>query len=207
MLSFVGRLSPALTPLPARATLVDAAVIEACQRGDAEAFRALFDAYQARVYSLALHVTGDHGAAADVSQQVFILVYTAIARFRRDAAFDTWLYRITVRACWREHRRRRRFVSLDEASQPRTRARARAHEAPAEREYLRRERIDAVRAAIAGLAPKLRVPLVLRHLEGLSYGEIATVLDCSIGTVASRLNRARAQLAGRLAHLQAEPAS
>jgi RNA polymerase sigma-70 factor, ECF subfamily len=184
---------------PARAALVDAAIIEACQRGDADAFRQVFDAYKTRVYSMALHFTGDHGAANDVSQQVFITVYNAISRFRRESAFDTWLYRIVVNACWHEHRRRRRFVSLDEVVEP-----PQPREASVERDYLRQERIQAVREGIASLKPKLRLPLVLRHLEGWTYEEIAAILGVSSGTVASRLNRARARLARQLAHLQAD---
>jgi RNA polymerase sigma-70 factor (ECF subfamily) len=190
-----GKTEPARAP---RAALVDAAVIEACQRGDADAFRELFEAYKGRVYSIALYFTGDRSAAHDVSQQVFSTVYTAIARFRHEAAFDTWLYRIVVNACRHEHRRSRRFVSLEDHVAPHSQR----VEGSVEHDLLRQERIDAVREGIATLAPKLRLPLVLRHLEGLSYEEIATVLGCSSGTVASRLNRARARLATQLAHLQ-----
>lgn len=175
-------------------------VIEACQRGDGDAFRELFEAYKSRVYSIALHFTADHGAAHDISQQVFSTVFTAIARFRHEAAFDTWLYRIVVNACRHEYRRRRRFVSLEEhVEQP-----APGRDESIEGDYLRQERIRAIREGIATLAPKLRIPLVLRHLEGLSYDEIAAILGCSSGTVGSRLARGRARLARQLAHLQQE---
>lgn len=188
----------AAVPRPARSTLVDAHVIDACQRGDAEAFRVLFEAYKTRVYSIALHFTGESAAAHDVSQQVFVTVYTALARFRRESVFDTWLYRIIVNACLHEHRRRRRFVPLGDVTQ----SRLETGDPSLEHDFLRRERIDAVRRAIATLSPRLRLPLVLRHLEELSYQEIGDVLGCSAGTVASRLNRARTSLATRLGHLK-----
>ena len=180
------------------APLIDAKVLEACRRGEVEAFRQLFECYKNRVYSIALHFTADSGAAHDITQQVFVTLYTALPGFRHESRFDTWLYRIVVNACLHEHRRRRRFVpfeDLPESSTP-------SVERTLEGDYLRREEIHAVRHAIASLRPKLRLPLLLKHLEGLSYDDIAVALNCSTGTVASRLNRARASLAQKLAHLR-----
>ena len=90
---------------------IDERVIEACQRGDREAFRLLFETYQARVYSISLYYfKGDETVANDVTQQVFLKLMTKIEQFRRDAEFTTWLYRMVVNACLDEQRKRRRFL-------------------------------------------------------------------------------------------------
>lgn len=191
-------LAQTVTCRNAPAAQVAAEVLDACRCGDVEAFRQLFESYKTRVYSIALHFTADASAAHDITQQVFVTLYTALPGFRNESRFDTWLYRIVVNACLHEHRRRRRFVPIEQAGEPRPARGQRSLEG----DYIRREEIHAVRHAIAGLSPKLRLPLVLKHLEGLSYEEIAAALGCSPGTVASRLNRGRASLARTLAHLR-----
>src|SRR5947207_6459614 len=93
--------------------LLDERVIEACQAGDREAFRLLFETYQDRVFSIAVYsFGGDEAAAADVSQQIFLKLMTSIGQFRGDSAFTTWLYRLVVNACTDEQRRRRRFLAF-----------------------------------------------------------------------------------------------
>src|SRR5918999_5792865 len=90
---------------------IDECVIEACQRGDREAFRLLFETYQDKVYSISLYYfKGDESAAKDITQQVFLKLMTKIEQFRRDAEFTTWLYRLVVNACMDEQRKRRRFI-------------------------------------------------------------------------------------------------
>ena len=169
------------------------ALLDACQRGDTDALGALFESYEARVRAMAFHFTADAELARDVTQQVFVTVLAGLRRFRRDAQFDTWLFRIVANACFREHRRRRRFVPLEDDRVDRRCA------SPHEHEYLKSERAQALRRAIRSLPSKLQRPLVLRHIEGLSYQELSAVLGCSTGTVASRLNRARGSLASMLA--------
>src|SRR5215510_1953915 len=88
-------------------------LIEACQRGDREAFRELFEAHKDRVWSIALHFTGDESAARDVTQQVFLKLFTNITQFRHESGFATWLYRMVVNACLDERRGRRRWISFD----------------------------------------------------------------------------------------------
>src|SRR5262245_58620792 len=89
---------------------IDGAVINACQQGDRDAFRLLFETYKNRVFSIALYsFSGDEAAASDVTQQVFLKLMSAITQFRREAEFTTWLYRMVVNACIDEQRRRRRF--------------------------------------------------------------------------------------------------
>jgi RNA polymerase sigma-70 factor (ECF subfamily) len=181
--------------------IIDEGVIEACQEGDREAFRLLFEAYKDRVFSIAVYsFGGDEAAASDVSQQIFLKLMTAIGQFRGDSAFTTWLYRLVVNACMDEQRKRRRFLPFGESipmSNPEERR-------PQEKRFARLELADSVQEAIQELTPKLRMPILLKYVEGLSYEEIAGVLGCSKGTVASRLNRGHQRLARRLSHLRDE---
>ena len=178
--------------------LIDGAVIEACQQGDRDAFQILFETYKDKVFSIAIYSTGgDRAVAEDVTQQIFLKLFTAIRQFRGDSEFTTWLYRLVVNACLDERRRRKRWLPWGEAvttTNPSTRK-------PQEQQFDRLEVTAAVREAIAELKPNFRLPILLKYIEGLSYEEIATVMGCSKGTVASRLNRGHSQLAKRLAHL------
>jgi len=190
-------------------------LIEACRQGDREAFRQLFETHKDRVWSIALRFTGDDATARDITQQVFLKLFTTIGQFRRDAGFATWLYRLVVNACLDEQRRQRRFLSLDFL-----RAGAGAGDSrdeddvemeiedlkqtgrPQEEMFSRIEISQAVNMAVAELKPKLRIAILLKYFEELSYEEMAEVLGCSTGTVASRLNRGHKELARKLAHLK-----
>ena len=177
----------------------EARVVESCQRGDREAFRLLFESHKDRVYNVALYFFGgDEAMASDVTQQVFLKLFTRIGQFRRESEFTTWLHRLTVNACIDEQRKRRRFGDLEEVP----RARSPRAAGGAEERVARLEASDAVREAVAGLKPKLRVAILLKYFEELSYDEIAAALGCSKGTVASRLNRGHKALARRLGHLR-----
>ena len=178
--------------------LIDGRVIEACQQGDRAAFQLLFEAYKDKVFSIAVYsIGGDRSVADDVTQQIFLKLFTAIRQFRGDSEFTTWLYRLVVNACLDERRRRRRWLPWGE-----TVAMGNPSETkPQEKQYARLEVAEAVREAIAELKPKFRLPILLKYIEGLSYEEIASVMGCSKGTVASRLNRGHSQLAKRLSHL------
>ena len=177
-------------------------ILEACRRGDREAFRALYEAYKDRVYSIAFHFfQADADAAGEVTQQVFLKVMREIGRFRGDAAFSTWLYRLVVNACVDRTRRQRTDVagedpvtldSIAAATRP-------SHEAA----FARREVETRVQHAVATLPPKLRAAILLRYFEDLSYTDMANALNCSIGTVASRLSRGHRLLAKKLAPVRA----
>ena len=180
---------------------IDGQTIAACQQGDREALRLLFEAYRDRVYSIAVYAMGgDVSAAADVTQQVFVKLMTRIGQFRGSSEFTTWLHRLVVNCCLDELRKQRRFVPLAEFGLTKT-SRRQISQATT---YARRELAGQVQAAIADLKPKLRWPILLKYVEGLSYEEIAAVLGCSKGTVASRLNRGHKALAKRLGHLRGQ---
>jgi RNA polymerase sigma-70 factor, ECF subfamily len=181
--------------------LIDGTVIQACQQGDREAFQLLFEAYKDKVFSIATYSTGgDRSMADDVTQQIFLKLFTAIQQFRGDSEFTTWLYRLVVNACLDERRRRKRLLPWGESTVPTSHG----HRKPQEQQYARLELAAAVQEAIAELKPKFRMPILLKYIEGLSYEEIADVMGCSKGTVASRLNRGHSQLAKRLSYLKNE---
>jgi RNA polymerase sigma-70 factor, ECF subfamily len=174
-------------------------IVEACRAGDREAFRLLFETHRDRVYSVALYFFGgDEATASDVTQQVFVKLFDKIGQFHGDAEFTTWLYRMATNACIDEQRKRRRFLPFGDAfgmKEPRARMQQ-------EERAARREVADSVKQAVATLKPKLRVVMLLKYFEELSYEEIAEVLGCSKGTVASRLNRGHKILARKLKHLR-----
>jgi RNA polymerase sigma-70 factor (ECF subfamily) len=183
--------------------LIDGRVIEACQQGDRAAFQLLFETYKDKVFSIAVYSSGgDRSVADDVTQQIFLKLFTAIRQFRGDSEFTTWLYRLVVNACLDERRRRRRLLPWGETVAMRNPS----DKKPQEKQYARLEIAEAVQEAIGELKPKFRLPILLKYIEGLSYEEIASVMGCSKGTVASRLNRGHSQLAKRLSHLN-NPAS
>ena len=176
-------------------------LIEACQRGERDSFRALFEAHKDKVYSIALRYAGDETAAMDIAQEIFLKLFSAIRQFRGEATFESWLYRLVVNSCMDQKRRRHRFLPLVEEFVEALRSSGEnvLHK------LLRVEVSERVRAAVASLPPEQRIVVILRYTEGLSYEEIASALGCSMGTVASRLNRAHKFLERRLAHVvQAE---
>ena len=171
-------------------------LVAACQRGEREAFRALFELHKDRVFSIALRFSGDRAVAMDIAQDTFLKLFSSIRDFRGEAGFETWLYRLVVNSCLDHKRRSWRLIPIaDELMSVLT--------GPSDslREVLREELRGRVRAAVERLSPDLRMVIVLRYTEGLSYDEIAAILGCSGGTVASRLNRAHKALERRLSHL------
>jgi RNA polymerase sigma-70 factor (ECF subfamily) len=170
-------------------------IIESCRLGDRDAFRVLYDLYKDRVYSIALYFFhGDPSAAGDVTQQVFLKLMISIGQFRGDAEFSTWLYRLVVNACTDAARSRKPSTVISDRSQ------LEAFAAPGsqEKDYERAQMANSVRAAVSALPPKFRIAVLLRYFEDFSYEQMAEALDCSMGTVASRLSRGHKMLAERL---------
>ena len=170
-----------------------------CRNGDRRAFELLYEAHQKRVFSVALNFFGGNAAAAeDVAQQVFLKIFNKIGDFRAASEFTTWIYRITVNACIDEQRKTRKFFSIENFF-----GEFRVKKTEVEK-FDEREVSGEVQKAIGELKPKFRLPILLKYSEGLSYEEIAKVLDCSIGTISSRLNRGHKMLAQKLQHLKKE---
>lgn len=166
----------------------DSQLIAAWQRGDEDAFQALFERYRARVVNIAWRFLGDADAAQDAAQEVFVKLYTSARDYRPDAEFSTWLYRVTANACLDALRKRRRWRTAPETDLTQMPADESASpEAQAASAELARQ----VRAAIASLPPNQRMAVVLQRYEELSYKQIAAVLNTSVPAVESLLFRAK----------------
>jgi RNA polymerase sigma-70 factor (ECF subfamily) len=174
--------------------------IVAAQQGDRAAFRVLYDRYRDRVYNLIFYSIGNELSAEDVLQIVFVKIYRGLPGFRFESSLATWIYRITINECLNQQRGRNAqhipFEALlgsddelDKGSAP-------------DLQHAEGERREIIHRAVMELSPKLRAVVALKYLEELSYGEIASVLECSQGTVASRLNRALSNLEERLRPLR-----
>jgi len=172
-------------------------LIESCRRGDPEAFRALFEMYKDRVYSVALRYSGDATLAQDIAQETFVKLFSTIGSFRGDSRFESWLYRLVVNSCFDHKRRTHRLMPLFDG----LRSVLRTPSASALDEMLRNETSVQLKSVIASLPPDQRMVIVLRYTQGLSYDEIAEIMGCSAGTVGSRLNRVHKLLETRLARL------
>jgi RNA polymerase sigma-70 factor (ECF subfamily) len=173
--------------------------IEACQCGDTEAFRLVYESYKDRVYSIALcFFEGDEATAGDITQQVFLKLMTNISKFENRSQFSTWLYRVVTNACLDRKRSLRRLLFFGSSNEIQIRDKRRS----LEEAFVHREIEASIRKAVAALKPRLRIAILLKYFEDLSYEEMAIALGCSKGTVASRLNRAHRILARKLIHLR-----
>jgi RNA polymerase sigma-70 factor (ECF subfamily) len=172
-------------------------LIRAARRGDGIAFGQLVRAYQDRLCTSLLHVCGSSDDAEDVAQEAFVQAYLKLASFAGESAFYTWLYRIAFNAAISRRRRRKGETSV-ELTREATGQEPFDDAEPAEERLLREERAAAVQRALALLSGEHRAILVLREVEGCDYDEIAQILTLPIGTVRSRLHRARLQLKEQL---------
>jgi RNA polymerase sigma-70 factor, ECF subfamily len=183
-----------LTTLPNGADTGDLSLVRRVQKGDKSAFDALVLKYQHKVLKLVQRYVRDPAEAEDVTQDAFIKAYRALPGFRGDSAFYTWLYRIAINTAKNalvSSRRRPMTYDLDgEGNGPDLSQRLRDPDTP-ERLLLTDEIRVTVNRAIDNLPEDLRTAIVLRELEGLSYEDIARTMDCPVGTVRSRIFRAR----------------
>ena len=174
---------------------VDQLLVERVQKGDKPAFDLLVLKYQHRIISLVSRYVSDSAEAHDVAQEAFIKAYRAIGNFRGDSAFYTWLYRIAINTAknWLVARSRRppaSDIDAADAEQYDLESRLKERGTP-ENELLREEIEQTVNAAISALPEDLRTAIMLREMDGMSYEDIATTMECPIGTVRSRIFRAR----------------
>jgi RNA polymerase sigma-70 factor (ECF subfamily) len=172
-------------------------LIEQAQAGDVGAYNTLVLHYQDAVYNVAYRIMGEPGAAADASQEAFISAYKALHRFR-GGSFKSWLMRIVTNACYDELRRRKRRPqsSLDQIVESYESSPLLVSQSTPGPEENRQwtEMIEAISHCLDELPDEQRVATVLRDVEGYDYGEIAEIMASTLGTVKSRLSRARAKL-------------
>jgi RNA polymerase sigma-70 factor, ECF subfamily len=177
--------------------LDDKELIHATLRGDSVAFDGLVRKYQDRLLSAVAHVSGSRVEAEDVVQEAFVQAYLKLPSFAGGSSFYTWLYRIALNGAISRRRKRRGGASIEQTRDLAGNEPADTTE-PAEDRLLRRERAAQVRRALSELPDEFRVVLVLREMEGCDYDTIAQILELPIGTVRSRLHRARLQLKEQL---------
>jgi len=180
------------------ASMNEPALIEAARKGDLDAFNTLVLAYQHQVYNLAYRIMGDEASAADVTQEAFISAYKHMSSFRGES-FKSWMYRIVTNASYDELRRRKRrpAVSLEglvDDSETEIEYDIPDESIGPEARLEQRELASAIQAGIETLPPDQRLTLVLSDVQGMSYEEIASITGANLGTVKSRLSRARAKL-------------
>jgi RNA polymerase sigma-70 factor (ECF subfamily) len=181
----------------------DVQLIDDCLRGDSASFGLLVRKYQDRLYNTLCHVVGSREEAEDVAQEAFVQAFVKLASFQRNSAFYTWLYRIAFNTAVSRSRRKRPQRSVDAAREALGEEPMDTTEEVTER-LLREERATQVRAALEELSEEHRSILVLREMEGLCYEEIAEVLELPVGTVRSRLHRARSQMRDQLKEVLGE---
>lgn len=181
----------------------DGDLLAAYARRERGAFDRILDRYERRVYAIALRMCGNPDDARDITQEVFVSALRALGRFRGDAQLSTWFHRVAVNASLDYLRRssRRRTAPVEEAA-------AIASTDPSPDEVAGASlRAREVQRALAAISPDHRAVLVLHDLQQLDYAEVASTLDIPVGTVKSRIHRARVEMAGLLGHLRAtEPA-
>jgi RNA polymerase sigma-70 factor (ECF subfamily) len=181
----------------------DQLLVERVQAGDKQAYGLLVAKYQRRLLRLVSRLVRDPHEAEDVAQEAFIKAYRALPNFRGESAFYTWLYRIGINTAknWLISNSRRvptsTEVDSEEAENYSEGDLLRDVDTP-ERLLMSKQIAEAVNAAMAGLPDELRTAITLREIDGLSYEEIAEVMDCPIGTVRSRIFRAREAIAQKL---------
>ena len=182
---------------PGPSEIDERALIQRCIAGDATAFEPLVEKYRQRVWRLAYQVLHDREEAWDVAQDAFVRAFHSLPSFRGQSAFYTWLFRITVNVATDRHRQRgaqARAFGPERVSEEEW---ARTTPDPGggpEQQAARKEQRERIRSALDALPPKARTIIMLSDVEGLSYREIAEVLNCPIGTVMSRLHNARKRL-------------
>ena len=184
----------------------DAELIERFNQGEKEVFGILAERYSGRAYQIAYGVLGSREDAQEVAQDVFVRIYKALPRFRGDARFSTWMYRIAMNLArnkyrWNKTRGSQKKISLEATEEDENNAygiQVPATEPPPDKQADLTEFQQNVMNEIQNLPPLYKEALILRNVEELSYEQIAEVLNCKLGTIKSRIARAREELRKRL---------
>ena len=188
---------------PSAGDILDQELVARVQRGDKKAFDLLVRRYQSKILLLVGRYIRDPGESQDVAQEAFIKAYRALPGFRGESAFFTWLYRIAINTAKNHLQSRSRLpvsdgdVDIEDAEQLDSAPRLKDQETP-EHLLLTEELGAVITAAIEELPEELRTAILLREMDGLSYEEIADVMACPVGTVRSRIFRAREAIDKRL---------
>ena len=169
--------------------------------GERDLFAPIYERYYWRVFRMSYGMTGDHGNAEDLTQEIFMRAYQRLREFRGQSAFSTWLYRVAVNHSL-NYGRKRRGEAREESPGETDPLPGVGESTTAEAAVMRQQVTEQIHRALLALKPKLRMIVILKDIEGLSYEEIAQRANCSTGTVASRLNRSRKLLARKLEHLR-----
>lgn len=185
----------------------DEELVDKSQAGDLQAFEELVCRYERKIYTLAYRMTGNYHDANDLAQEAFLRAFQAIKGFRGDSSFSTWLCRIATNVCRDELRKRYRTPVdyLDEEvsfGELEVKKQVPVDEPGPAELYEKQELQRELQALIDTLTPEYRVAIILRDIQGLSYEEIAEQLECSLGTVKSRISRARSFLKEKILSLQ-----
>lgn len=181
---------------------IDKELVTRVQQGDKAAYDHLVRKYQHKIIQLVNRYVKDPSEAQDVSQEAFIKAYRALGNFRGDSAFYTWLYRIAINTAKnylvsRSRRYSEYEVDVQDAEQYENTPQLKGQDTP-EQLLLNDEIVDAIKAAIEKLPEDMRIAIMLREFEGMSYEEIAQTMSCPVGTVRSRIFRAREAIDNKL---------
>ncbi|MGB7604755.1 MAG: sigma-70 family RNA polymerase sigma factor [Lutisporaceae bacterium] len=182
---------------------IEKLLVKRSKSGDIEAFEQLIFDYQKKAYNIALRVMGNQEDAKDMCQEAFIRIYKSIEGFKEQSSFSTWMYRIVTNVCLDEIRKKKKSetVSLDgtyETENGEIHFEIASDDDTPEEAYVRTEKKRIILKSINELSEEYKTAIVLRDIQGFSYEEIANILCCSIGTVKSRINRARNILKNKL---------
>ncbi|MHB1419691.1 MAG: RNA polymerase sigma factor [Bacillota bacterium] len=182
-------------------------LISRSRKGEVEAFEALISHYQRQVYTVAYRFMGNHDDASDLAQEAFIRAFYSIKSFRGDSSFKTWIHQIVANVCRDELRKRQRqqTTSLDEPFLTEDGIMTRQTvdwDLSPEQLYEEKEGREYLQKLIDELPPEYRIVLVMREIQDMTYEEIASQLDCSLGTIKSRLSRARKILRDKIINME-----
>ena len=182
---------------------IEKLLVKKSQSGDVESFELLISSYDKRAYNIAYRVMGNEEDAKDMAQEALLKVFKSLKNFKGQSAFSTWLYKVVTNVCLDELRRRKneKYVSMDSTIHTENgelhRSLCSDKKTP-ESVYERVEQRELIKNAIGELNEDYRSAIVLRDIQGFSYEEISNILDCSLGTVKSRINRGRIMLRDKL---------
>jgi RNA polymerase sigma-70 factor (ECF subfamily) len=179
-------------------------LVNKSKNGDMDAFSELISSYEKKIYNIALRMIGNREDAYDMAQEVCIKIYKNINSFKGDSSFSTWVYRITSNVCIDEIRKKKYAMPLTMVNDS-----AKEFEIPIESHNSlpediieRKEKIKDIKKCIIELPPEYRIMIILRDIRGHSYEEISNILNLNMGTVKSRLSRARAILKDKLKNME-----